>query len=169
MEKHEQHAVKAAAVSAGLLSGACIACFFFGIKGIALRTDRSEMFGMDVAALFIFFFLLFLAFASVVFAGKAIVRLINFLRDKRTSDRARADFFKGLGSFCRTFFSVGLCLYFFIIVTAFYVKYSVFWVFVCAIGVLAAAFLTSCRLALRLEKKRLESDDAEVNGLPPKS
>lgn len=41
--------------------------------------------------------------------------------------------------------------------------------FVCASGVLAAAFLVVCRLALSQEKKRLESDDAEVNGLPPNS
>lgn len=69
MEKRERNVVKAAVVSAILFSGACVACFFFGMKGIALRTDRSEMFGMDVAALFIFIFLLLLAFASVVFAS----------------------------------------------------------------------------------------------------
>lgn len=109
MEKHEQHAVKAAAVSAGLFSGACIACFFFGIKGIALRTDRLEMFGMDVAALFIFFFLLFLAFASVVFAGKAIVRLISFLRDKRTSDRRAPFFLKDSVPFAELF-SLSACV-----------------------------------------------------------
>ncbi len=169
MEKRERNAVKAAAVSAILFSGACVACLFFGMKGIALRTDRSEMFGMDVAALFIFIFLLLLAFASVVFAVKAIVRFIRFLGDKSISDQVRADFLKTLGSFCRSFLYVGLCLYVFIILTAFYVKYSVFWVFVCAIGVLAAAFLVACRLALSLEKKRSESDDAEVNVLPPKS
>ncbi len=169
MEKRERNVVKAAVVSAILFSGACVACFFFGMKGIALRTDRSEMFGMDVAALFIFIFLLLLAFASVVFAVKVIVRFIRFLGDKSSSDQARADFLKALGSFCRSFFSVGLCLYFFIILTAFYVKYSVFWMFVCASGVLAAAFLVACRLALSQEKKRSESDDAEVNGLPPNS
>ena len=126
MEKRERNVVKAAVVSAILFSGACVACFFFGMKGIALRTDRSEMFGMDVAALFIFIFLQLLAFASVVFAVKVIVRFIRFLGDKSSSDQARADFLKALGSFCRSFFSVGLCLYFFIILTAFYVKYSVF-------------------------------------------
>ena len=67
---------------------------------------------MDVAALFIFIFLLLLAFASVVFAVKVIVRFIRFLGDKSSSDQARADFLKALGSFCRSFFSVGLCLYF---------------------------------------------------------
>ena len=168
MNKRERNAVKAAAVSAIWFSGACVACFFLGMKGIALRTDRSDMFGMDVAALFIFIFLLLLAFASVAFAVKAMARLIRFFVGKNTCEK-RVDFFKELGSFCRTFFTVGLCFYFFMILTAFYVKYSLFWVFVCVCGVLAAAFLVACRLALSLEKKRLESDDAEVNVLPPKS
>lgn len=114
------------------------------------------------------FFYCFWLLLRWFFAVKAMARLIRFFVGKNTCDK-RVDFFKELGSFCRTFFIVGLCFYFFMILTAFYVKYSLFWVFVCACGVLAAAFLVACRLALSLEKKILESDDAEVNVLPPKS
>ena len=153
--KNEQNAVKAAAVSAILFSGACVACLFFGMKGIALRTDRSEMFGMDVAALFIFIFLLLLACASIVFAVKIVMCFIRFLRDKSTSDQARADFFKGLGSFCRSFLWVGLCLYVFIILTAFYVKYSLFWVFAYAGGVLAAGVYGCVPFGIKPGKEKI--------------
>lgn len=154
MNKRERNAVKAAAVSAIWFSGACVACFFLGMKGIALRTDRSDMFGMDVAALFIFIFLLLLAFASVIFAVKAMARLIRFFVGKNTCDK-RVDFFKELGSFCRTFFTVGLCLYFFMILTAFYVKYSLFWVFVCACGCISGGVFGCVPFGIELGKENI--------------